>query len=172
MNKKIARHSLGATLLLALACFYGSQAVASGTEVPLEGNYSGFAWLEPDFSGAHCMGSGNISHLGLMSTKCDAVFLEYRTMEECTGIGTGWGILNINTAVYTAANGDQLVIVLHSIACEISAGAHYVDTGKWTIDSENSTGRFAGATGAGDFAGEVDFDAGVFHCEIDGAINY
>ena len=171
MKANASRYGFGMVALAGLACLGGAQAMA-GNAVPIKGNYSGIAWLEPDFTGAHCNGSGNISHLGLVSTECDAVFLDYGPMDECAGTGTGWGIPNLNTAVMTAANGDQLVLVLDDLACEISIATEYQATGQWYVDGTRSTGRFAGATGTGLMVGRVNFATGIFACDIAGTIFY
>jgi len=109
-----------------------------------------------------CQGEGIGSHLGQLTSQCFAQldFSGYALYDECAEYGTGFGIPNVNTMTLTAANGDRLVIVSNDIACEIVPFYSFHGFGVWTVDPAESTGRFAGATGTGDFDGNVDFSAG------------
>ena len=95
MQTQVNSYGTGLIVTVVLACLGSATASADRAPVPLKGSYSGYASLEEDFTGAHCMGAGNFLHLGLVSTQCDAVFLSYGEEPECTGVGTGLGIPNV-----------------------------------------------------------------------------
>jgi hypothetical protein len=100
-------------------------------------------------------------------------FSQYAEYDVCSGPGeTGLGIPNVNTIVLRAANGDRLVIVSLDIACEVIPFRSFHGTGQWTVDSEASTGRFAGASGSGELDGSVDFVLGEVQVSMIGEIDY
>lgn len=122
---------------------------------------------------ANCQGTGIASHLGQTTSQCtaDLDLAMYMQYDECSGEGNGFGIPNVNTMVLTAADGDQLVLVSIDLACQIGQFSFH-GTGEWTVDSSASTGRFAGATGAGTLDGNVDFAAGNVQVSLIGSIYY
>jgi hypothetical protein len=123
---------------------------------------------------ANCRSEGIATHLGQTTSQCTAELdlNAYGPYDICSGEGeNGYGIPNVNTLRLTAANGDLLVLVSDDIACQIEQFS-FRGTGEWIVDSEASTGRFAGATGVGELGGQVDFAAGVVQVSIVGEISY
>jgi hypothetical protein len=73
----------------------------------------------------------------------------------------------------TAANGDELDYVLVAEFCpdpDPNASGVFNGVGRYTIT--RGTGRFAQATGEGDFIGLADFVAGTYNCLLSGTISY
>jgi hypothetical protein len=157
------RKLAGAVGLTAILAFVGpTQTIAGGKPaVPFAAALTGTAQWDggPIMT---CEGEGIAQHLGESMSQCIAEldFAGYAQYDECANDGTGYGIPNVNTMTLTAANGDQLVIVSIDLACEIVPFTSFHGTGDWTVDSLESTGRFAGATGTGRIDGNVDFSAG------------
>jgi len=151
-----------------------NQAIADNAMVPFEASFTGTAELDLGNFIAHCHAEGIATHLGMTSSDCVAILLDYGPFEECEDEegGTGFGIPNINTATLTAANGDKLVLVSDDLACEILLLRSFHGTGIWRVDPLASTGRFSGATGTGYIDGHVDFLEGVFESKFSGVISY
>jgi hypothetical protein len=68
----------------------------------------------------------------------------------------------------TAANGDQVTIVINLEACPIAPGIYQ---GAGTYFVTGGTGRFVGATGEGVFSGIGDFNTGTVACRLEGTIS-
>ena len=119
----------------ALVCIPVLSSGAATTGRPYQA--SGTArFTSPNFDFA---GSGQATHLGRYSETGQVSF---------TPSGTA-GILNLEaTAVYTAANGDQLRA---SIAGELNQGTGAIDA---TVTYVGGTGRFANASGSAELAGQ------------------
>jgi hypothetical protein len=74
----------------------------------------------------------------------------------------------------TAANGDTLNYVLEAQFCPDPNGGSSptVFNGEGKYEITGGTGRFAKATGRGDFAGLADFGERTYQCLLSGTISY
>jgi hypothetical protein len=80
-------------------------------------------------------------------------------------------LLIVNTAVYTAANGDKLFSTFLGSGVPTSTGVSF--SGTETYDG--GTGRFADATGSATLVGSAEFtspSAGVGQYSVEGTISY
>lgn len=149
-----------------------TQVLADGKEnVPFVAALSGTAVLDLNNAEARCTGKGIATHLGQTTSQCTAAldFGGYMPYQQCDG---GYGLPNVNTMVLTSADGDRLVLVSIDLACEIVQLTSFHGTGFWSVDSSESTGRFAGASGAGHLDGYVDFLEGTVQVSLIGEISY
>ena len=71
---------------------------------------------------------------------------------------------------FSAANGDEVSILMIVQACPTEVAGVYDGNGSYTV--QGGTGRFSEATGAGVFVGVGDFINGVLHCTLNGTITY
>jgi hypothetical protein len=76
------------------------------------------------------------------------------SVEEVVNLATGEGVA---VHEFTAANGDKIVMSFHLLALPTATG--FAVTGVWEITG--GTGRFAGASGAGTYAGAADFTSAI-----------
>lgn len=91
------------------------------------------------------VGSGNGTHLGKFQQEGNLTF----TAAPEDGIAPGIGEVTL-----TAANGDELRF---EYIGELNAAT---GVGEGTLEFTGGTGRFAGATGSGEFYAEIDLSAG------------
>ena len=144
---------LRVTLVALLVLLLGGSAAWAGQgpmkPVPIKGALTGTHWvdMEPETCPAGAfnfvsVGTGNVSHLG----KVDYL------LDNCTTLDFATMTVSIeSTLTFTAANGDVLVLAQQGsgpfdpTANPTSVTADY----DWTVNGEDSTGRFDGASGSG-----------------------
>ena len=109
----------------------------------------------------HIEGTCHYSHLGLTSAVADQIAIPQPD-----------GSLHlVNTAVYTAANGDELFATFVGSGVFTPSGVLFSGTETY----HGGTGRFAGATGSAALSGSAEFtspSAGVGHYSGEGTISY
>ena len=147
--------------VVAVACALGGAqaALADNTGVPFNAAFSGAAYFLSE-STVMFQGVGQATHMGFTANSGDLSLLPPNA-QGC--------IPNINIETLTAANGDQLVLVMEDIACPVAPGV-FQGTGTWHVVS--GTGRFADATGTGTVVGGANFNLGVFEITMTGTIAY
>jgi hypothetical protein len=79
------------------------------------------------------------------------------------------GFIAVNDDTLTAANGDSISIEITETVCPVGPGI-YSGTGTFVV--LGGTGRFAGATGGGDWAGTGDFNVATVTCNLNGTISH
>lgn len=144
--------------------------------VPIQGTLTGTHWVDMAPPPGTCdgatfnfvsVGTGNVSHLG----KVDFV------QDNCTTLDmTTMTVSIVGTLTFTAANGDVLVLVQEGggpfdpTASPTSVTGYY----DWTVNGEDSTGRFIEARGSGTstFVSTVQADPEVTHAWLSGTIQY
>ena len=135
---------------------FGGHTAGTDTYLPPVGCPAGASWLH--------MGDaqGELLHLGrvhLVNSHC--------TWEDPATLSGHFGP---GTMTLTAANGDQLVLAEQgTYTIDVVALAAY-PVGSWVV--VDGTGRFAGASGAGTFAGVSDFVSGISTLRFSGSISY
>ena len=129
--------------------------------LPFSGTYSGTVAFTGPASAAF-QGSGTASHLG-KSTIVGTVQVA-GPASSCSD-----GFAAQHTITLTAANGDQLFLVVTDDSCQVAPGM-YEGTGTYEITG--GTGRFADATGSGTFDGRGDFTTGTFLQKFEGTISF
>lgn len=132
---------------------------------PFMATFSGTALFTSQIS-AEFHGSGEAMHLGETTNSGFLYPLIPETTDECEA---GWGIPHTNTETLTAADGDQLVLVMNDLACPVGPNV-FAGTGIWHVGS--GTGRFANASGWGTAIGGGDFNTGMFQFTVTGQISY
>ena len=137
--------------------------LASSAAVPFKVTLSGSAVLTSPTT-VDVRGSGNASHLGLISAVGSIVAHPEVPSDTCQGF------LSYNSETLTAADGDTLNILSTDIACYVGP-AQLRGTGHWTVQP-GGTGRFADATGSGDFSGYADLAAQTIEVSFVGTISY
>lgn len=153
-------------LLVAILAALGSvgigapAAFAKSRDVPFQGSYSGTVGFTGPATAAFS-GTGVAAYLGRGTN--DGVANITGQAENCAG-----GVVNVNTEVLTAANGDTLTIVSDDVACPISAGVLH-GAGEWRVIG--GTGRFSGVSGHGTLDGQSDLIHGVFFFQLSGVIS-
>ena len=128
---------------------------------PFSGTYRGTVGFTSPTTGAY-QGSGTASHLG-NSTIVGTV----QAVGPASSCSDGFAARHMITL--TAANGDQLFLVVTDDSCQVAPGV-YEGTGTYEITG--GTGRFAGATGSGTFDGRGDFNTGTFLQTFEGTISF
>jgi hypothetical protein len=148
-------------IALAISLLLGSLPVVAA-ERPFALNGNGVATFITDGAGniigANVSGSGTATHLGMWTTA--------GTVQFTPDPNNPGRILSSALATLTASNGDKLQIALNG-SLDPAAG---VDMG--VIRFVGGTGRFAGASGAGQFVVELNPATGAFKLTMVGAINY
>ena len=129
--------------------------------LPFSGTYRGTVAFTGPASAAF-QGSGTASHLG-KSTIVGTV----QAVGPASSCSDGFAARHMITL--TAANGDQLFLVVTDDSCQVAPG-EYEGTG--TFEITGGTGRFADATGSGTFDGRGDFNTGTFLQELEGTISF
>jgi hypothetical protein len=130
-------------------------------QLPFSGTYSGtVAFTGP--TSAALQGSGTASHLG-KSTMVGTV----QVVGPASSCSDGFAAQLMITL--TAANGDQLFLVVTDESCQVAPGMF---EGTGTYEITGGTGRFADATGSGTFDGRGDFTTGTFIQTFDGTISF
>ena len=151
------------TLAAALLCvaLFATPAAAAVT-VPINLKYAGTFKVTPG-DPSPCDGvpvtdtlTGTGSHLGLFTA----------TYPHCVNFAAG---TFSGTATFTAANGDQLVVVLEGSAEDPTCTTTCVVNFTGTLSE--GTGRFEGAEGALTGTGTVDLIASTIKATLKGAIN-
>jgi hypothetical protein len=148
-------------LALAMALLLGTlPVVAQERPFALTGN--GVASFITDGAGniigANVTGSGTATHLGQWTV--------VGTVQFTPDPNNPGRLLSSATTTFTAANGDKLQITLHG-SLDPAAG---VDMGP--IQFVGGTGRFAAASGAGEFVVELNPATGAFKFTAVGNINF
>ncbi len=148
-------------LVVVIACITGTGQIATAGDavVPFRATFSGTAFFA-SATKVMFQGVGEATHLGLSANAGDLTL----SAPEANGC-----IPNINIETLTAANGDQLVLVMEDIACPVAPGI-FQGTGEWHVFS--GTGRFANATGTGTVAGGANFNLSMFEITMTGEISY
>ena len=147
------------TVVTIAAPGFVSLALADVELVPFNGTFSGSAFFMSE-ANVIFQGAGEVTHLGL-TTNAGDLSLFPADSDGC--------IPNINVETLTAANGDELVLVMEDIACPVEPGV-FQGTGFWHVFS--GTGRFADATGTGTVRGGANFNLGVFEITLTGQLAY
>lgn len=149
-------------LVLTLALLFGSVA-ATATERPISFNGGGVAVPIVNEAGQpigiDVTGSGNGTHLGLFTTLGKVFFSPHPTDPT--------QIIPSGQATLTAANGDQLVIVVADGSQSLVTG---IGTGHFSF--AGGTGRFANATGTVSYVVEQNFLTGAYTIRAVGSIDY
>jgi hypothetical protein len=135
--------------------------VVAQEQLPFSGTYRGTVAFTSPTSGAF-QGSGTASYLG-KSTIVGTV----QAVGPASSCSDGFAAQH--TVTLTAANGDQLSLVVTDDSCQVAPGM-YEGTGTYEITG--GTGRFAGATGSGTFDGRGDFNTGTFLQTFNGTISF
>ncbi len=108
------------------------------------------------------LGQGQLLHLGRVT-----IAVSHCTWDD---VATLSGHFGPGTMTFTAANGDQLVLADSGTYTLDLVALKAYPPGSWVVVS--GTGRFAGATGSGTFAGVSDLVAGVSSMRYGGSISY
>lgn len=149
-------------LVVAIALAFAAQAGAGNAQVPFSATFSGTAFFTSP-STTRFLGTGEATHMGRSSSVGD-VSISPPNAAGCYP--------NVNVETLTAADGDQLVIRSDDQACPIGPTSFH-GSGNWVV--VGGTGRFADATGSGNFDGETDFGpgftAGPFHVTLTGTLD-
>ena len=154
-----ATYVRGTIAVVAYALGGAHAAFADNAGVPFNATFSGAAFFLSE-SKVMFQGVGQATHMGFSANTGD-LSLFPPNAQGC--------IPNVNIETLTAANGDQLVLVMEDIACPVAPGI-FQGTGAWHVVS--GTGRFADATGTGTVVGGANFNLGVFEITMTGAIAY
>jgi hypothetical protein len=136
--------------------------VAARKNVPLRLMDGGmFIFSSP--TSAKLVGSGHATHMGKIVS--GGQFKKVDPLD--SGCANGFkGEIN-GTA--TAPNGDTLTYFLSAQFCPDASG---VFNGVGTYQITGGTGKFAQATGSGQFIGLADFGAATYDCLLSGTISY
>jgi len=140
-------------------------AFADLQNVPFEASLAGTGSSDLQTT-ANFQGVGNATHLGLTTNVGAASLSPPIYTDACAA---GWGIPNVNVEILTAANGDQLVLEMHDLACPVG-GFAFEGTGAWNV--VHGTGRFANASGSGSLSGFFDVEPGTFEFFLTGELAY
>lgn len=148
-------------LALAMALLLGTFPVMA-QERPFALNGNGVASFITDGAGniigANVSGSGTATYLGQWTV--------VGTVQFSPDPNNPGHLLSSATTTFTAANGDKLQITLHG-SLDLATG---VDMGP--VQFVGGTGRFAAASGAGEFVVEVNPATGAFKFTSVGNINF
>jgi hypothetical protein len=151
------------TILGLLLVFGTSPLVFASTSLPFNGSGSGtFVATSP--TTVALTGTGNYEHLGLVHLGFTS------TITGTSGCG---GFTAMEQDVFTAANGDKLVLSVQDIFCPTSTPGGYTFTATFLITG--GSGRFADASGSGNIQGTATFTSqttGTFAGSTSGTISY
>ena len=146
----ISRINTWAALALALVTLVSAPAVArAGQQVPFRAAWSAditISPLAPPFVAVSGLGAGRALHLGTMTAQ---------SITETVNLETGAGIAAYR---FIAANGDEVLVNFAFTAIPTSPNVYSIQ-GVWQV--VGGTGRFDGASGSGDYVGEVVFSGPV-----------
>jgi len=147
------------SFVVALAILFGTLPV-SATERPFSLNGKGVASIAGgQVPVGSIVGSGNATHLGLF-TNSATIYFNPDPSDPTVVHPTGEG-------VFTAANGDNLYIVVEDASMSIVTGV-----GGGTFRITGGTGRFANATGSMLAVVEQNFITGAYEVTAVGKIDY
>jgi hypothetical protein len=156
--------SLVATLVVATMFVLASAgSAAAKSYVPFKVTLTGQA-ITTSPTTVEVSGSGNASHLGLVTNVGHIEAHPEVPSDTCTGF------LSLHWETLTAANGDELQIFSTDTACFVGP-AQLRGTGHWVVEP-GGTGRFANASGSGDFSGYADLGAQTIELTLVGSISY
>lgn len=149
--KTTARNRAGllAGLALALIAFAFVPAAQAGQQVPFRAAWSAditISPLAPPFVAVSGLGAGRALHLGTMTAQ---------SIEETVNLETGAGLAAYR---FIAADGDDVFVDFAFTAVPTSPNVYSIQ-GVWQI--VGGTGRFDGASGSGNYVGEVVFSGPV-----------
>lgn len=153
-------------LLIALGTMgTGANSAYAATMVPFDASFSGTAIPTDPLVTVQFSGTGIATHMGLITNGGVATVHPNPTPwpVPCAG-----GVANTHIEKLTAANGDELDIESHNVACPTGPSSFH-GTGIWFVIG--GTGRFSGASGAGTLDGRVDFSTGAFTILLTGQIS-
>jgi hypothetical protein len=136
---------------------------ASAKPVPFKAYVSGAA-ITTSPTTVEVQGSGNASHLGRITNIGHIEAHPEQPSDTCPGF------LSYHWETFKAANGDTLKILSTDTACYVGP-AQLRGTGHWVV-LPGGTGRFADATGSGDFSGYADLAAQTIELNFVGSISY
>jgi hypothetical protein len=160
MIKMFSRLLAATAATVALTATIAAPVFAAQNAVPFKANYEGtLTWTIP-MQAADLSGSGNGTHLG--NSQLQGAFEVVSPATTCEGFNTR----HLDTL--TAANGDQLFVEIHDLTCAVAPGLYHC-VGTYTVTG--GTGRFEGATGEGDFLGDVNFGASTFKLAFSGTVS-
>ena len=132
-------------------------ATAANAQIPFKAHITGApAWTSPTTIVTH--GTGTASGVGRFTSSGQIVV---DAPNGTCADGTP-NYPNVQIETLTAENGDQLVLRIVAVACQI-APQDFVGGGTWSVVS--GTGRFAGMTGHGTVNGHCKFIPP--DCEVD-----
>lgn len=135
-----------AQLALAIsALVLAPSAVRAGAQVPFRASWDAqiaITPLAPPLVAVSGLGTGHGTHLGAMTA---------HSIAEVVNLATGEGAASYR---FMAANGDEVFVNFIFWAIPTSPTAFSIH-GVWEVT--DGTGRFDGATGAGTYAGQVEF---------------
>ena len=147
------------SFVVALAILFGTLPV-SATERPFSLNGKGVASIAGgQVPVGSIVGSGNATHLGLF-TNSATIYFNPDPSDPTVVHPTGEG-------VFTAANGDNLYIVVEDASMSLVTGV-----GGGTFRITGGTGRFANATGSMLAVVEQNFITGAYEVTAVGKIDY
>ncbi|HEV2855108.1 MAG TPA: hypothetical protein VHC97_20105 [Thermoanaerobaculia bacterium] len=140
-------------LLLSLAVLLLASFPAGAAERPFSLNGGGTV------TNGVINGSGRATHLGLYTEAGQLIF--------APDPDNPARVLASGTATFTAANGDQLDIVIEDGALDLTTGE-----GSGAFRVVGGTGRFEGASGGGNFALSQNLVTGAFEITAVGNLDY
>lgn len=152
--------TLGVTALLVTTVLSAPGASGASATPPFRAKFAGSAAITGPYTTAFS-GTGLATHLGRITTD-GHVQITGIDNTPCEG-----GVVNTNTEILTAANGDTLTITSADVACPVGPN-RYHGSGQWLVTG--GTGRFAHASGSGTFDGHSDFGAGTFDTTLTGTL--
>ncbi len=150
--KRTARNRINtwASLALALITFASTPTTAqAGQQVPFRAAWTADITISPLASplvSVSGLGAGKALHLGAMTAQ---------SVEETVNLDTGAGIAAYR---FIAADGDEVFVDFAFAAVPTSPNVYSIQ-GVWQI--VGGTGRFDGASGSGNYVGEVAFSGPV-----------
>ena len=151
------------TILGLLLVFGASPLVFASTSLPFSGSGSGtFVATSP--TTVALTGTGNYEHLGLVHLGFTSTI---------TGSSTCGGFTAMEDDVFTAANGDTLLLSVHDVFCSTSTPGAFTFTAVFIVTG--GSGRFADASGSGNIQGTATFTSsttGTFSGSTSGTISF
>jgi hypothetical protein len=160
------RSLLRATTLAVVASLALATATFATTERPMSGGFTVAVVPVDQRCGPNALtigfeGSGIATHLGRMTG----------TGSNCTELSLAQGAVGIwdGIATYVGADGSSITVAYDGVQQAPVAGVALATTSSTVI---SGTGRFAGATGAWEGSGTIDFTTGLFTGTFSGWVSY